>query len=87
METLQRVEKDMPLLLMSSQSNEEWIGNLKSIRRNPCIIKDNHLDSYGYQDICITVWKRAIIHSHSLAFKFKPRAQRVPQLPLGHRQV
>lgn len=48
MEILQWVEKNVPLLVMSSQSNKEWIGDLQNTKRNPYIIEDNHLDSYSY---------------------------------------
>lgn len=33
---LQRVEEHTPLLLMSSQSNEEGVGNFESTERKPC---------------------------------------------------
>lgn len=36
MEILQRVEEHRPLLLMSSQSNEEGVGNFESTERKTC---------------------------------------------------
>lgn len=41
MQILQMGENKRPLLLMSSHSSEEWVGNVQSTKRNPCIMEDS----------------------------------------------
>lgn len=85
MEILQRVEKNVLLLLLSSQSKKECIGNLQSTTRKTCIVARNHLElhrSPWHFYHSLEELSSIPIYQH-----LKPRAQRNLQLSLRHIHV